>query len=362
MKSFKIFLTFCFVAIIASCIEPIDLDTESSKTESLVISGLITDDPGPYKVELSLSRDFFDSDPIEMVSDALVTIEDDLGKISILEESSSGIYLTNKSEITGQVGRKYKLTVKLQDGRIFQSLPEELLSNPGMGSIYTKFKTKTVRNNIDILVPQEGLEVFIDSNPSLKNQSFYRWRWVGTYEILTYPELAAEGSPSCSGRQISGCTCCTCWIEEYSSAVLLADSKLAQGGQKRVSIDFIEIDEWRFHKKYHIYVEQISLTRSGYDFWKSVEDQQQQGSLFDPTLATVASNITAVNNEDKVLGYFGASSIKSISKFTLRSEIPFFINELKSIQIGDFVDSRFVFRGSCLTYDENSTNIKPDFW
>lgn len=354
----------CFTVIMASCIEPIDLDIHSSETENLVISGLITDQPGPYKVELSLSTNFFESDTVKMVSNALVTIEDDLGKISILEESSSGVYLTKKSEITGQVGRKYKLTVKLDDGRIFQSPPEELSSNSGIGSIYTEFNIITVRNDFDILVPQEGLEVFVDSNPSSNNQSFYRWRWVGTYEIVTSPQQVATADPetgaqilnpppcagSADGVQISDCECCTCWIEEYSQTVLLGDSKLAQGGQKRVFMNFIEIDEWRFYVKYHTYVEQISLSRSGYEFWKSVEDQQQQGSIFDPTLGTIASNITALNNEDKVLGYFGASSIKSISKFTLRSEVPTYIGEIGT------------YNASCLTYDENATNIRPDFW
>jgi hypothetical protein len=363
-------------AMVISCIDPIEIDVDSSKTGNIVISGLITDQPGPYKVELSLSQGFFDTGPVEMISDALVTVEDDLGKVSVLEESISGVYLTDEFELTGEVGRKYTLTVKLQDGRTFQSLPEELLRNPGMDAIYTEFKSQTISNDFNILTPKEGLEVFVDTNPStINDQSFYRWRWVGTYEILTYPQLKTmfdaeiesdiPDSPNCSGMvdgvQVSDCTCCTCWIEEYSQTVLLGDSKFAVGGQKRVPINFIPIDEWRFHEKYHTYVEQISLTRSGYEFWKSVKDQQQQGTLFDPTLA-IASNITAVNNEDVVLGYFGASSIKSISKFTKRSEIPIFISALEIRLIDGFEDSRFVFKESCLRFDENSTNIKPDFW
>jgi hypothetical protein len=364
LKGFKIFSLGCFVAVLASCIEPIALDVDTAEIERLVISGLITDQPGPYKVEISLSSSYFDAGPRKMVADAIVTISDDLGNVSALQETTSGVYLTEKSEITGQVGRGYTLKVELVDGRIFQSAQEELMGNAGMNAIYIEPVTHTVRSDFDVLVPQELLEVFVDANPSTDDQSFYRWRWVGTYEILTSPQLVTKADPETGGQvpdppacagivegvQIFDCTCCTCWIEEYSQSVLLGESRLAEEGQKSVSLNFIEIDEWRFYVKYHTYVEQISLSRSGYEFWKSVQDQQQQGSIFDPTLGAIASNLTAMNNDDKVLGYFGASSVKTISKTTLRSEIKTFIGE-----IGTYAQS-------CLTYDDNATNIRPDFW
>lgn len=358
-------------AVVISCIEPVDIETDSSSSASLVINGLITDEPGPYKVELSLSTGFFDDDVSSKVSNALVTIEDDLGQKHDLEESSPGIYLTSASEVVGEVGRQYILTVELEDGRTFESSTERLNSNSGMSSIYSEYKTKAIRNDFNILDEKEGLDIFIDSNPRINNEVFYRWRWTGTYEFSASPELVtvtdhhqhqlARPLP-CSGyvpvgpnlmhtldkEKISECTCCECWVEEFSQNVFISNYKSREIGSEKKLIDFLEINNRRFAIKYHITVDQISLSRSGYEFWYAAQQQQSQSSIFATTLGSIPTNIKAINNTDKVLGYFGASSIKKVSKFISQSEIP------TPITADPYL-------GSCKGLD-NSTTTRPDFW
>ena len=366
--------------MLSACIEPIEININSEKAEKLVVNGMITDQPGPHRVNLSLSSDVFNNEDVTKVSGAIVTIHDDKGQIFVLSESSQGNYVTTESTIQGEVGRSYTLKIELKDGRTYESTPEKLNPNSGLSSIDSQYSVRRERDNQGVLNQLNGFDIFVDVEESPNSdQSLYRWRWTGTYESLTYPQNHTQDTiinadtftvPKpwpCSGwvfqspafpptdptvgilKQIAPCECCTCWIEEYSQLVLLFEVGLSQTSPKQIATNFIAVDNARFYNKYHINVEQISLSRTGFEFWKSIQSQQNQGSIFDTTLGTTPTNIAGVNNNDEVLGYFGASSIKSISKFIFPSEIP---QEIPATPVSTF---------PC-TWTVNSSNVKPSFW
>ncbi len=86
----------------------------------LVIEGLITDQPGPYYIQLSLTGDFYDKSKPPAVSDAIVMVKDDLGYEEILTslKDKSGVYQTTL--LQGKPGRTYFLSVNYQ-GQVYSA-------------------------------------------------------------------------------------------------------------------------------------------------------------------------------------------------------------------------------------------------
>lgn len=105
-------------ALFTSCEKVIDVDLNDSESK-VVVEGIITDEAGPYTVKITKSINFDQSNNFPGVSNAEVVINDDLGNVDTLVETSAGIYQT--TNLVGQSGRTYFLNIKNADGKSFSS-------------------------------------------------------------------------------------------------------------------------------------------------------------------------------------------------------------------------------------------------
>jgi hypothetical protein len=192
-----------------------------------------------------------------------------------------------------------------------------------------------------------------------------RWRWIGTYQLSTTPrfhlEEGAPAPPSCSGyvaggpsgiTQVGPCTCCDCWVTERSTGLAIYD-----GGQsvsqkyEKVLVGYVPIIPGNFSDKYHLAMEQLSLSPASYNFWKLVRAQQQgAGSLFQPASVKIQGNVHSLNNPDEeVLGIFTVSAVQNRSIFIYKEDIP--------DPLPDYINT-----DDCRKVSGNNTNIRPPFW
>src|ERR1035437_121836 len=81
--------------LISSCQKVITFDLNSVNPK-LVIQGNITNQPGPYTIQLSHTVNVYDPNVFPAVSGASVIVSDNVGTIDTLKEISSGIYRTSK--------------------------------------------------------------------------------------------------------------------------------------------------------------------------------------------------------------------------------------------------------------------------
>ncbi len=104
---------------LSACQEVIEVPLDNTSPK-LVVDGLITDQPGPYYVKLSVTGDFYSTAPAPSVTDAVVTISDNAGNTEILTHmpEKPGTYQT--STLQGVVGRTYYLTVE-RNGQTYQA-------------------------------------------------------------------------------------------------------------------------------------------------------------------------------------------------------------------------------------------------
>jgi hypothetical protein len=199
--------------------------------------------------------------------------------------------------------------------------------------------------------------------------NFARWRSTGMYEIRTYPELRMEAQGDflvpaplpCSGFVASEtgptegppCTCCECWVSEYSTEAVVSPSLRAhENAFHDVLVFGVPVDSWRFHRKYFFEVEQLSVSENVYEFWKRISIQQKGAdNVFQPNAIRVRGNIRCITNPaEEVFGVFSASAIIRKSMFVKRSLIPRLITP--PVTVTD--DCRFIF--------QNTVNVRPSFW
>jgi hypothetical protein len=117
-------------------------------------------------------------------------------------------------------------------------------------------------------------------------------------------------------------------------------------------IAFIPASRRLFHNKYYIQVEQLSISRTVYDFWNNVRKQKLNGSdLFQTPPPESRGNIRALEDGSKpMLGIFSASSIKTKSIFIDRADIPYQMPPIDTLLV------------SCTDVYKRTTNVRPAFW
>lgn len=131
-----------FLAVIlCSCEETIQLDLDQTPS-TVVIEGLVTNKPGAQSVKITRTTDFYSSGNTPRVTNAIVTVKDDLGGEHVFLHNpgnvsdSAGIYVP-QDEFTGEIGRKYTLTVEV-DGETYTAT-DDLVSVISLDSLKYRF-------------------------------------------------------------------------------------------------------------------------------------------------------------------------------------------------------------------------------
>lgn len=317
-------LLFCALLLVGACIDRLHFDAESIDGGAIVVQGSITTKPGPYTVKLSQASNaddnlFFKSP----ISAREVILSDDVGNVEKLTSEEAGTYHTSLNGIQGVVGRKYSLRIELVDGSVFESIPDEMKPVGHIDSLYYQFESRQPIN-----MPTEyGFHVYIDA----QNESdFVRWRFTGTFKADAFPQYHSINNqcktlpdpPPCSGFTQVGqyefiktgeCTCCTCWVSDGDEKPRLNDETITTNGTfKKIEMAYIPFDALRFqYKKYMLKVEQMSLSREAYEFWKLIRDQKDaESNIFQPAIGKIRTNFVSTNSDKKLIGIFYASAIE----------------------------------------------------
>lgn len=354
-----------------ACVDPFPLDLSSSGLR-MVVDGMITNEPGPYKVSIVYSTRLQGSLRLPTpVSGAEVMIGSSLFETEFLHEPSPGVYETS-GLIRGQVGVAYYLTIRIGK-REYRTDPQTLRPAGRIDSLYIKFAPEAVVNP-DAPPDSDGPEyidafkLFIDSRGIEGEQNHYRWRWIGINKFKTFPELHTIGeTPNtipapwpCSGYvrylgellKVRECECCICWSTHYSSTATVSDARFVNDHLfKGVEVGSVAITPKNFYEKYYVEVEQLSVSKEVHTFWKLVEAQQKNlGSWFQPNATRIKGNIINIKNpEDEVFGIFSVSGVTRRRIFITPEQIPYKVQPIEVI-----------------TYDcrdfQNSTTQEPGIW
>lgn len=359
------------VTIVDACVDRIDFKIPPAELQ-IVVEGMITDEPGPYTVRVSkglgLDADSLSPSPI---TGAQVTLFDDAMAKEELTEVNPGEYRSHGA-IQGQVGHAYHIRLYTEDGRLFESEPDTIKPVGKVEAIRYEYEARTIQKPFGE-VAADVFNIYLDSEAGEGRDNLVRWRYTGTYKAVTHPELHElwlqgdkyfKDPRPCSGyvveprlgggqlTQIRECTCCTCWVNLFEEEPLLSDQQLISAGKfKHIKIAEVPINGNSFQDKFLVRVEQMSLTRKAFEFFRLVRAQKEgAASLFQPPSGAIRGNVHPVNSNGAVVGIFWATSVSQRSLFLTPGDVP-------------YVPPPPVFvADGCTTYFPNSTTIKPSFW
>lgn len=374
------------ILLLSSCIDRINFDINLPYDLPIAIDGRITNLPGPYQVSISRSFDTQSSEYLRTsVSAKHINLLDDLGNQEELTEVKVGLYETSPTGMRGRIGGVYKIRIELYDGRIYESLPDTILTPGTVDTLYHDFNLKLDQAGIE----KYGFDLKVNSTGNAGSETRYMWNMIATFKAITHPELYDPLKPNgcypipeyygrcnliplCTGLRNIGvnaapkwvrvgpCECCTCWYKLYNNAPILSENILtAKADYKALFIDRIPLDQWIFMFKIHSEVTQSTLTLNSFHFFKSIRDQKNAvGSLFQPITGKVPNNfIQIAGTQAPVNGIFYAAGVDAKSIFITRKDVP---NQSMIPEVDFNIRGNGWF--SCTELFPNASTTKPGFW
>ncbi|MGD8780046.1 MAG: DUF4249 domain-containing protein [Ignavibacteria bacterium] len=264
----KILMVFiCSIPLFNGCEDVIKVDLNEVEPQ-IVIEGEITDQPGPYKVTITQTSDFYSPGIYDKISGAEVTIENN-GNIELLTEKEPGVYYTGNLETS--YNEEYRLAVNV--GNLTYTANTTLEYPLIIDSIQVTEKEE--ENILD--ENKRRIYVYLQDNPGKKDYAKIKVAFNGVYEKIyfLYTDRLIDGN--------------------YVQVVLLVDD-----------------EDNNINKGDTITVEVKTINEDAYNYYLTLYDVlaiNDEVSLFDIT--NPANPETNLSNG--ALGIFGAYSISKES-------------------------------------------------
>ena len=140
----NIFFLFVAGLLFFSSCEKVVLIDLNSKDPKPVVQANITNDPGPYTVQLNYTANYYESNTFPAISGASVVLSDNTGNSETLTETTAGLYKT--TSLVGTPGKTYTLT--------FSTTGKQYVANSTMPTVVAidsvVFQKREGRGNIPI--------------------------------------------------------------------------------------------------------------------------------------------------------------------------------------------------------------------
>ncbi len=344
MRTFKflhksvVLLASC--VLLHSCIDALEF-TPTESDPLLVVDGKLTTDGGIQTLRLSNSAAVGRSANFPPVTNALVTLRDDLGATATYFETEPGLYQLNGNSIQITSGRTYTLRIET-GGKIYESSPETMPQNIDVNdSFFAVGNRQSVYIYASVNIPEDEQQ-----GPYLK------WR---------IENVAQISEVYCGPFDPTN----TCYVTQtFSNQLLpLLDGSLLTRGETAKPFVAVREADKTFGEVvfFNLYME--TLTPDAFKYWNKVSLLlSQTGSFFDAPPGVIRGNIININNpEELVLGYFYAAPEDTTHVKVLASDLlPVNINPYCGV--AGFPP--FPFPPECCTCTRlpNSTLVKPPYW
>jgi len=254
-----------------SCEKTVLLDLEQTDPK-IVIEAVVTNQPGYQFVKVTRSGGFYDSGPTPRVTDATVSITDDLENEFVFihnpnsHPDSSGYYLPS-IPFKGEIGRTYRLFVSV-DGEDYEA-EDNLQSVTPIDSVLYQVNPDEKDDP-----KEEGkfYEVLLYAKEPQQTTDYYLFKFFRNDSLVLYnPSDIYFSDDKTLGEEING----------VPSPVFYAPDDSAR-------------------------VEMYSLTRDGYVFYNDLVNLiNNDGGMFSPPPANCRTNLS-----NGALGFFQVSAVE----------------------------------------------------
>jgi Domain of unknown function (DUF4249) len=383
MRQTKNIILFWMLAImLPTCIIPYEPHIDSKDINKFVVSGQVTDNNEFQTVSVSMASPIGDPHYIP-VSGCYVRIYDDKGNEFTLPESKAGIYNVEIDGIYLIPGTSFKVEIVTPDGINLESDFDQMGECPEVDSVYY------IRKNLYTNVPgqvTEGIQFYLNLDGENIESHYFRWEVFETWEYHVdyarewfYDGMVHHIFPPDYSRKV-------CWATQLVKNIYtLSTENLVENKFEMLPLNFVDNHTSRLMYGYSLLVNQVAMSEAAYSYWDQLRiNSSEQGGLYEKQPLSITGNLHNNTNPDqKVLGFFSASSVKSKR---------IFIRNVENLELdfSTFCSPGILWKGlieispedypAFLMGDKNGfymvtlsnecvdclslggTNIKPDFW
>ncbi len=298
-----------FTFLLTSCIEEIDFEAETFES-ALVIEAIITNEVKNQEILLSRTFQFEENGP-NPETNATVTIETE-NTIFSFNEIEPGRYVSvNEFEAINDVA--YTLKIVTNTGRSYVSSPTYLTQTSQIDNVYAIRETNDNGEN--------GMSIYVDSFDPSGNSKYYRYDYTETFKIVApywssqdviviennAPICIVDLVPRTQEEKV-------CYGTVKSNMFnLLSTNNLGEDRVSRHLVRFINSQDYILTYRYSILVRQFIQSREAYNYYKTLKDFSEEGSLFSQNQPGFYNGnvVSETNTLEKVIGFFDVATVSS---------------------------------------------------
>lgn len=319
------------------------------------------------------------------VSGCAVRISDDKRNQFTMQESPAepGVYRVHIDSQDLTPGKSFKIDIITPDGTSIESDFDRMPICPEVGEVYYEIEEIISELSGE---KERGIRFYTDLDAGDIQSRFFKWDVTETWEYqVDYPrEWYYDGTvhhifPPDYSRKV-------CWSTELIKEIYtLSTSNLDANRYTRFPLNFVSSKTSRLIYGYSLLIDQSALSEEAYSYWDQMRiNSTGLGGLYEKQPLSITGNLHNTADPDvEVLGFFGASSVKSKRIFVSNVDglviefvgyctpvpLKYGFSELSPFDypawlMGDEDTYYMVLLSNdcvdCLYY--GGTNIKPDFW
>ncbi len=303
------YILLVLVIILLGCKDEFILKSDTYE-QVMVVDGLISNEPGPYTIYLSLTAPV-NSDEHIPLEGYIITLHDNTGQSEILSEVKPGKYVTSESGIQGVVGNEYSISIINPSGVEYKSDFQKLPEPVEIESVYTEIDS-TISRNYAFKIP--GYQFYVDSKLAQTQENYFLWSMTESYEYDSdYEFYALESNMGLFMYNKPKITRLrTCWKTQKVNYIFTGTTtNLSTPQIRHQPLHFVSTDTKKLSKRYSLLMTQYIIGEEEYKYWKELENILSEENAFSTSQPySITGNIKNINNpKEKVYGYFTVASV-----------------------------------------------------
>lgn len=281
------------------CIKEFQPGDYGESPSYVVVDAVINDQQEQQLIRISKSTLMTDSEYLHL-PDCKVKVVDILGNEFLFQEKNNSYEGLIDTEFL-YLGNSFKIHFSIPEGKEYESAYEELKASPPIDSVYYILDES-----------QTKIQFYVDFQSAENYSKYYKWDLEETHEHhATWP----IGNYYTDNKFVYvpySWDLFVCYSTLQIKRIYSASTvNLNENSSIKIPLNTVDNSTQRLFHRYSLLVSQASLSADAYSYWETLKkNNQESGGLYDSQPSNSEGNVKCLSSpEEKVLGYFGVSSI-----------------------------------------------------
>ncbi len=368
------------IVLVNSCVKEINPILDSKQKNKVVVTALLTDQPGYQYVDVSWTSSIKKPVPTP-IKGCVISLESKNGPLRYYQEYK-GKYRIKMDTNEINLASQYRIHIVLPNYQVVESSWESFFPDPPIERLYYENESVITRGhyNSDTAI---GCQFFIDFKGNNQDSRFYKYDLTETYEFHSkqplewwYDGVVHHVVPPDNSKRVCYNTM------NIRDVFVLSTDNLSKNEYQRLRLNFVDKFSQRLAHKYSLLVKQLSISQRSYTYWNQMKvNKHQEGGLYDNQPISIHGNFkNSTDTTLDVLGYFDVSKVTQkrifvnggydiIDNSCTKAALRMGLREISSSDYPVYLDGddmgyrAILISKACVDCTAlGGTTTKPDFW